>query len=712
MSEFPKLFDNSKPIYILPKDDVTNSVIIPAFKASESVAIMMGFFSSASLSEISPGLAEYLRNSDKILRLIVSPYISQSDQDALNSGIESAESIGKGLFFDLVPNADELSTHTLSCLAWLISEQRLEIKIAVMRDALFHPKVWLFNNGPDSIALHGSANMTGRGLTKNREQLALARTWKSQESNEAFSTLNSEFDLLWNGGDSNCITLPLSEALRDKIVKDFKGERQPNEEDFKKLWRRVHGLQDEELNISELLKAERDRNFSIPDWLEYRSGAYTHQGEAVDSWLAVDGRGVLEMCTGSGKTLTAMIAAHHLYEREKSLLIVVCAPYKVLVNQWCDEIREFGIRPVNLTQCSGPNKRKSEIENAKRRLCMKTSTVEVLVVSNDTLCTPDFIAQVSKHVGPSLLIADECHNLGADAFINNPPESFEFRLGLSATPIRQYDQVGTDALFKYFGPSCFTYSLEAAIGTCLTPYDYHVKFVELTSVEMEKWREISEKISKLSWKFAARIKDDHLENLLLQRRRILESAESKISLLNDLIDEEDYLKLNYTLVYATDKNPAQLEAVNLILREKGIKFHQLSAEETSNSKKASQILDQFQSGALQVLTAKRVLDEGVNVPQVMRAYILASTTVKRQWVQRRGRLLRTCKAIGKTHAVIYDFVAMPPESFSGSELDADAKKIINSELDRVWEFARLSRNGSAVGGPFDAVEKLRTLVGG
>ncbi len=124
------------------------------------------------------------------------------------------------------------------------------------------------------------------------------------------------------------------------------------------------------------------------------------------------------------------------------------------------------------------------------------------------------------------------------------------------------------------------------------------------------------------------------------------------------------------------------------------------------------ILDRFKSGDLQVLTAKRVLDEGVNVPEIRRAYLLASTTVRRQWVQRRGRLLRICKEIGKTHAIIHDLVALPPEAYDGGPLDSEAKKIVSAELDRVWEFARLSRNAAQSGGPFAQVEELRAMLKG
>jgi superfamily II DNA or RNA helicase len=166
------------------------------------------------------------------------------------------------------------------------------------------------------------------------------------------------------------------------------------------------------------------------------------------------------------------------------------------------------------------------------------------------------------------------------------------------------------------------------------------------------------------------------------------------------------------LIYATDKDPEQLEQVNSLLRTKGYLFHQLTFEETANRQTMQQVLSAFQSGGLQVLTAKRVLDEGVNIPQIEKAFVLASTTVRRQWVQRRGRLLRECKSIGKTHAVIHDFVVVPPgirQGLSG-ELDVDARRIIKGELDRVWEFARLCRNGAEEGGPYHAVQRLQEAL--
>jgi superfamily II DNA or RNA helicase len=700
----------TEPIYILPKDDVAAEVIIPGLAASTSAEVMIGFFASQSLAEIAPGLATYLRNTSAPLRLIVSPYLTAADQAALQQGTDP-DAIIAAKFDEALPDADALSGHALTCLAWLIAQGRLQMKIAVMRDALFHPKVWLLHDGPDVAALHGSANMTGAGLGRNREQLSLARGWMSEDSARTCARLSAEFELLWSGGDNDCLVIDLPKALKDRLLRDYKGERLPDEDDYRRLWRKAHGLPEVSV-VDTAGERSGELVFAIPDWLDYRHGDYAHQGEAVDAWRAAGRRGVLEMCTGAGKTLTAMIGAHQLYEEVGPLLIVVAAPYNVLVQQWCGEIDLFGLRAIDLTAVGGRKERERAIADARRRLRMGLSPSEALVTSNDTLCTPEFIAAIAKHDGPKLIIADECHNLGAAGFMADPPACFDYRLGLSATPVRQYDDEGTAALFDYFGEPCFAFTLEQAIGRCLTPYDYHVHFVALQPDEMAVWRELSEKIARLSWKIQAGVKDDYLNNLFLQRRRVLETAANKLETLRDLLDEEDPRRIRYTLIYATDKDPAQLEAVNASLDARQILFHQLTAEETGDRARTRRILARFQSGDLQILTAKRVLDEGVNVPQIERAYILASTTVRRQWVQRRGRLLRMCKEIGKTHATIHDLVALPPEAYDGTSLDSEAKKIVTAELDRAWEFARLSRNGAQSGGPFEKVEELRALLRG
>jgi len=707
-SHLKAALESAKPLYVLPRENVIDEVLVPALKCVDSVDCMMGFFSSHSFAEIAPGLANFLGRTTQPLRLVVSPYLSPADQEAIKLGLSSVDEIATNIVVQSLPDADALSRHTLSCLSWLIREGRLNMRIALMRESLFHPKVWIFHQGSDTAALHGSSNMTTAGLRRNREQVTLSRAWKGEEPRFHVDRLQREFNDLWSGGDSDCIVIDLPRAVKDHLMRDFHSEQMPTEKDFQKLWRIAHGLDEDGPESTEVNK----QVFAIPGYLEYRSGEYEHQGRAVDAWKAAHWRGVLEMATGSGKTITAMIGANMLHQEVGSLLVVIAAPYRPLIEQWCEEVELFGVKPTNLTLIGGATKRDGEIKTAGRRLKRGLSEVEILVVSNDTLCTSEFIESVSTVNARKLLIADECHNLGAASFISDPPQCFEYRLGLSATPIRQYDEEGTDALFSYFGEVCFQFTLEDAIGRCLTPYDYHVHFVSLTANEMDHWQELTNHISRLAWKIKGGIKDSYLDNLLRQRRLVLETAVAKIDTLSRLLDQEDPKQLRYTLIYATDKDPTQLEQVNNLLNERGVLFHQLTYEETANRETTRRILSSFQDGQLQAITAKRVLDEGVNVPQIKTAFVLASTTVKRQWVQRRGRLLRTCKPIGKTHAVIHDFISVPPGAADAGavQLDEDARKIVRSELERVWEFAKLCRNGASPDGPYGAVQRLQELA--
>jgi superfamily II DNA or RNA helicase len=221
---------------------------------------------------------------------------------------------------------------------------------------------------------------------------------------------------------------------------------------------------------------------------------------------------------------------------------------------------------------------------------------------------------------------------------------------------------------------------------------------------MDLWYDLTEKIKKCAWRAEDGKPDDYLAKLFRDRRALLETIDSKVTILASLLDGLDLKDLRYTLIYGSDKGPEQLEEINGLLRDRGVLFHQLTAEETQNREKTKNIIQSFQQGEIQILTAKRVLDEGVNIPQICQAFILASTTVERQWVQRRGRLLRTCSAIGKDHSIIHDFLALPPDI--GRGMDSDTRSLIRSELSRVHEFASLARNAGRPDGPLKIIDEL------
>ncbi len=692
-----------RPLYLLPTDPLAEEVLIPGFRSANSVDCMVGFFSSQVLASLAPGLAAYIAESENSFRLVISPLLRAEDQAAIEEGVKQAEQVATEALESLIFTEDLLQEHTLKCLSWLLRDRRIEIKVALMKGALFHPKVWLFGNGDDVMAAHGSSNVTYAGIHRNIEQIAISRSWVDPNQSYIADKLRYQFERLWEEKEDNCIVINMPDAIKRNIIQNYKTETAPTEDQLRTLYDRAADMVAEEsppFDSSPSLTTE----FSIPSYLHYEDGPFEHQGKAVNAWCNAGFRGVLEMATGSGKTITSMISAYRLYQNQKPLLIVIAAPYLPLIEQWCDELEPFGIVPRNLTRAGSATKRAGELQRIKRRIRAGLSDVEAVVVSHDTLCTPEFIEAIETFDCDHLLIADEAHNLGRPSFINNPPEVFEHRLALSATPIRQYDQEGTDALFDYFGDVAFKFTLEEAIGRCLVEYDYHVHPVYLTATEMDDWFELTGKIKQNAWRSDGGNPDEYLAKLFRDRRALLETASGKVSTLESLLEQEDLKNLRHTLVYTTDKGPDQLDSVNRLLKNKNLLFHQLTADETVSRDKTKRIISAFQDAEIQVLTAKRVLDEGVNIPQICRAYILASTTVERQWVQRRGRLLRTCSAIGKTHSVIHDLLALPPRMDEG--LDQDAKKLVQSELRRAQEFARLARNAGRPDGPLTMISKM------
>jgi len=697
-----------QPIYFLPNDPFPEEVLVPTFRVSEKADCMMGFFSSEALSALAPGLAAFINNSKFSFRLVISPFLRPEDREAIESGIWTPEDVAKKLIEPILITDDELQQHTLKCLSYLVRVGRIEIKIALMKRALFHPKVWIFENSGDMIAAHGSSNITLKGIKHNFEQISISKSWVDSTQLYIVEKLRNKFEHLWDNEEDDCYVISIPQAVRDKILQSYPSEHPPSEDEYESLYRQAIKNRGENELDNGSGSVKLDFHFEIPKWIKYESGPFEHQGKAVDAWCSSDHRGVLEMATGSGKTITAMICAHKAYNKNKPLLIVVAAPFIPLINQWCGEIGQFNVRTTNLTEDSNAAGRLKSIKQVKRRLRTGISDVEAIVVTHNTLCSEDFANAIASFDCPRLLIADEAHNLGRVSFIGNTPDYYEFRIGLSATPVRQYDDEGTAAIFDFFGPVVYRFTLKEAIGKCLVEYDYFVHPCYLSPTEMDQWYDLTEMIKKSAWRTDDGKPDEYLAKLFRDRRALLETIDSKVQILATLFDGLYLKDLRYALIYGSDKGPEQLKQINGLLRDRGVLFHQLTAEETKNREKTKNIIHSFQQGEIRVLTAKRVLDEGVNIPQICQAFILASTTVERQWVQRRGRLLRTCSAIDKTYSIIHDFIALPPNIKKG--LDSDTRSLIRSELSRIHEFASLARNAGRPDGPLKIIDELVNSV--
>ena len=670
---------------------------------------MVGFFSSEVLASLAPGLATYINATQSSFRLIISPILRSEDQAAVEEGVKSTEAIAHEILEEMIITEDLLQQHTLKCFSWLLRISRIEIKVALMKDALFHPKTWLFHEGDDVIAVHGSSNVTYAGIRKNIEQIAISKSWADRDQRYITDKLCYQFGRFWENREDGCVVVEMPQAIRERIIQTYRSDTSPTEADLRDLYIRATGVSEksgsyEVRAVSQVLPTR----LKLPQDLDLDSGPFGHQGNAISKWETAGRRGILAMATGSGKTITALAAAARLQNDCEALLIVVSAPYRPLVAQWVDEVMAFGVKPVPAKGTA--QERTNRLDLAVRGLTSGIFKVQVAVVTENYLATPEFrtlLDAVPDRV-KTLLIADEVHNLVSRGFISNPPNRFDYRLGLSATPERQYDPEGTRALFDFFGAKVFEYSLAEAIGVCLVPYNYYLHRVYLTDVEFEEWQRLTTKLVRAG--FSGRDQEPQesgklspeIQALLNKRRKVIEAAENKILVLKSLLAAKSREEIRHTLVYATDKGRDQLRSTNDMLQnDLRLTIHQLTAEETQNKKRSSNLLNRFAAEEYHVITCMRVLDEGVDVPQVSDAYLLASNTVKRQWIQRRGRVLRRCDAINKKLAHLHDFIVIPPDP-----TDSAGRSILKTELDRAREFAELAKNSGTKGGPFDEIEKL------
>jgi DNA phosphorothioation system restriction enzyme len=477
------------------------------------------------------------------------------------------------------------------------------------------------------------------------------------------------FEKLWNNQDPNVQVFDLPAAAKEKIVKLRTSTRPYPEPEWIKLHR-----------LYETKSSYQIRKLHLPESLSLRD----YQIEAINAWFASNQRGFLEMATGTGKTITALAASTQLFEREKRLALIIAVPYQHLVDQWNDEAKKFGYQPIVAYQSKA--RWAKELNEQVLEFNAGYRSYLSVITTHTTFIGADFQKIIGQLNSKTLLIADEAHHLGAEESRKSYPQNIPFRLALSATPDRWFDDTGTDALREYFGETVFSFPLEKAINVSLTPYYYYPHLVPLTADEMVKYQELTEKVARLinrddedSQKAAAL--------LLIKRAELLNTAENKLGVLSSLIDEQE--EISHTLFYCA---PQQIDSVLQLLGvEKGLLVHRFTAEEDPKERK--ELLTDFASGNLQGLVAMKCLDEGVDVPSTRTAFILASSSNPREFIQRRGRILR--KAPGKTHSFIHDLIAIPPSAFfanrNSSNFDID-RKIVQRELQRFKEFASPSIN--------------------
>lgn len=668
--------------------DMANDFYIPMLGEAILYKRAVGFFSSSALAAISAGICELYENGGKI-QLIASPRLSPEDIEAINDGYQQREEIIKGaLKRQLEDCTDFCQQNRLNLLATLIAKGILDIRIAVTIGkkgiGMYHEKMGLIEDREGNIvAFSGSMNETDTAIHDNYEAIDVFCSWISTD-NKRVERKNQAFTKMWDGLDENICVMKFPEIEKEFIEKYQMGDI--DAKSLKEGWAAYH--------------VKPTFGLVKPEWLNL----YDYQQEAIKNWQANDYCGIFDMATGTGKTLTALGAVAELCKNVKRLAVIIVCPYQHLVEQWVEDIRAFGANPIIGYSGSSYTNYKRELKNRIFNFNYKITDFFCFITTNASFMSKAINEEIRKLTQDTILVVDEAHNFGAKNLQNTLQQDFTYRLALSATLERQGDEDGTNILRNFFGNKCIEYGLERAIAEKkLTPYYYYPVIVYLTDAELDKYQLYTSKIIQNIVKRKDKtIVTNLAKEFMLKRARLVAGASEKIEKLREMAN--DFKNEKNMLIYCGATNVQghdncsgdDIRQIDYISRMLNFDFGMRTAQFTSreDSKERKRRLEEFQNGEIQALIAIKCLDEGVNVPAIKTAYILASTTNPKEYIQRRGRVLRLYP--GKKAAYIYDFITLPRElttvENTSSELAKSERALVVKEIRRMREFCHIALN--------------------
>lgn len=685
---------------------------IPLLNEATIYKRAVGFFSSSALIEISKGISGLLKNGGKI-QLVASPKLSDDDIEAIEKGFEQRKDVIEKC---IVRSFEEPKTifeeRRLNLLVNLIANEQLDIKIAFLEDkdsvGMFHEKMGLMTDADNNtIAFTGSMNESKNAFSHNYESIDVFCSWTHDK--ERVFAKESAFNAIWNDFEPHIKTIDFPQVAKDKLERYKKDSVIDLDIDFNE---KSNKRANETLEI-ELIK----KHPIIPDDIEIRP----YQTNAIDVWEEQGFKGIFDMATGTGKTYTGLAAVERLYQKkDRNLAVFIVAPYQHLVEQWVEDIKKFGMKPIIGYSGSTQKNWKTRLNNAVRSFNLKVCDHFCFICTNATFSSEYVKEQFSKTEGNVLLMVDEAHNFGTENLSTFLLHHIPYRLALSATIERHGDEEGTNKLFNYFGNKCIEYTLKQAIdNNMLTPYNYYPVVVFLNEEELEEYINLTGKIFGKTDENGKRVFSKFEKMLLIKRARIVAGATEKISALRKYIKKyqnDSHMLVycgattirdpNYKECHADEEEKKQINIVSEMLgNELGMKISKFTSEESVQEREA--LKTAFDEGKhIQALVAIRCLDEGVNIPSIRTAFILASSTNPKEYVQRRGRVLR--KYPGKLYADIYDFITLPVSFEVAQNMDVDIlrslKGLVLREIIRMKDFAAISENPWEVDGLINQIE--------
>ena len=692
---------------------------------SSEFQLLLGYFSSAAINLLSVGFATFISKGGK-MKMVINHLLSEKDKQAVQKA-EKIDSINK--VFDLTDVVslgkilDDYDKHFFECLAYMIAEKRIEIKVIKPKnsDGIAHYKEGVFFDGRDYVGYTGSCNFTLYGLSENREKLNAFLSWENGRSNKLIKKQLKIIDDYFNERDEDVEYLSASEievAIRDKFGKKELDELIFQEQE---LLKKKMGLIKNKKLKDTIIKLHEDidrvrRSPKFPNNGKPRD----YQNTAYENWLKNGSKGIFAMATGTGKTITALNCLLNEYEISKSYKAIIVVPTTALLEQWKKECLKFNFRNIITV---------SSKENWNDNLAFANTATKfidnsfIVIVTYASLGKPKFQSHFTQLPKETLLIADEVHNMGSQGILKLLPKiHLEKRIGLSATPHRKFDEEGNEAIETFFNdksPYVVSYSMKQALEVgWLSQYTYYPHVVSLNETELKEYIRISNQLlMHIDPKTHSYKKSTLVDMLLLARKRIIHKAVNKIDAFKEILRSEFRRKgnLKYTLVYVPEglepdysesdvdiETDEDISLINEYTKAISATDDSLMVKQyTASSSNREQILKDYETGKVHVLTSMKCLDEGVDVPRSELAIFCSSTGNPRQFIQRRGRVLRLHN--DKVHAVIHDLVVVPEISESESNYNME-RNLVKKELERVVDFSNLAMN------KMDTYESLKQVL--
>lgn len=684
---------------------------------SDSLDLLLGYFSSSAIRLLSEGFAKFIYNGGT-LRLVINDVLSEKDLNALKVGVSSEKMSTPYYLSDiqkLKSTLDEYGYHFFECLSYLINVDKIKFKVIRPKNGqgISHYKSGVFRSGSLEVGFNASCNFTSFGLVENLEKLDCFLGWEDVRSKTYIASENEYFNNIFEE-KSDFVEYVKIDQIKQAIKTEF-GDKSLDEllEDERQMLSRKNEILNnsllkkaiDKLTSDILVIAQEDRMPKFP----YKQGPREYQLEAHKLWIANGKQGILAMATGTGKTLTSLNCLLNEYRTLNTYKAIILVPTIALVNQWIKECKSFNFSKI-VTISS-----KSKWENDLVTLSLEGKFKDVsyvLIATYASFSKPKFQKYFKQLDKETLLIADEAHNLGATNLTKllNGIHLWK-RIGLSATPNRKYDEIGNLSIDNFFNdkfPYVFSFSMEEAINSgFLCSYKYYPHLVELQNEEFEKYCELSKKLLMFFDERTGKYKEcQQVEMLLLERKRIIHKAENKLSVFEQILKDEFQIRdgdMRFTLIYVPEgkddsvideDDPVDDEEDLRIIHSYTKKVSALSPritvkQFTSASSDREVDLKAFQNGELHVLTSMKCLDEGVDVPRSELAIFCSSSGNPRQFIQRRGRVLRMHP--DKKFAVIHDLIVVPKIDSNNSNFGF-AKNLVKGEFERVLDFASLAMN--------------------